>query len=134
VKLLVSDGYVLTSLFEEAGKEILEGAYGTAPTLPAKNLTGEGAEFVQAFAEVDPDPINVYVTYAASAAQVALDAIARSDGSREDVLAKLFEVDIDGVTGPISFDENGDPADKFEVVFQAKDGLWEFQETVAVEE
>ena len=35
VKLLVSDGFVLSSLFEEAGADNVEGAYGTAPTLTA---------------------------------------------------------------------------------------------------
>ena len=41
-----------------------------------------------------------------------LDAIAASDGTREDVLAKMFETDVtDGLIGSFKFNENGDPVD-----------------------
>ena len=61
-----------------------------------------------------------------------LAAIAESDGSREDVTAKLFEVSADTVVGQLSFDENGDPADKVESIYEATDGAWAWKETVAV--
>ena len=49
VKLMVSDGFVTASLFEEAGPENLEGAYGSAPVLNPEDLTGAGAEFIQLY-------------------------------------------------------------------------------------
>ena len=130
VKLVVSDGFVLSSLFEEAGKATVEGAYGTAPTLPVEQVTGAGKEILEGFqAEEGGKNIEVYTIYAAAAAQVLLEAIGNSDGTREDVLAKLFEVDLqDTVVGPMSFDENGDPAQKFETVYLAKNGKWTFLE------
>lgn len=136
VKLLVADGFVLSSLFDEAGKENVEGAYGTAPTQPPDKLTGAGAEFIQAFQEREGEgvAIEVYTIYAAAAAQVMLDAIARSDGTREDVIAKLFETDLsDSVLGPFSFDENGDPAAGTESIFKAIDGAWVWQQSKAAE-
>ena len=135
VKVLVSDGFVLSSLFEEAGPDILEGTYGTAPTFPPDKLTGAGKEFFDQFSEAEGGkPLEVYTVYAAAAAQVLLDAISRSDGSREDVIAKLFEVDIpDSVTGPMSFNEEGDPVAATETVYLAKGGEWTFVETKAVE-
>lgn len=136
VKLLVSDGFVLSSLFDEAGAENVEGAYGTAPTQPPSQLTGAGAEFIEAFQEREGEGANieVYTIYAAAAAQIALDAIARSDGSREDVVAKMFETDLpDTVLGPFSFDENGDPAAGTESIYLAENGSWVWQESRAAE-
>jgi branched-chain amino acid transport system substrate-binding protein len=130
VKMVMADGFVLSSLFEEAGKQNVEGAYGTAPTLPTEQVKGEGKEFLDAFSEKEGGKnIEVYTLYAAAAAQVLLDAIAKSDGSREDVLAKVFEVDLpDTVVGPMSFDENGDPETKFETIYEAKNGTFTFLE------
>ena len=119
VKLLVSDGFVLSSLFDEAGADNVNGAFGTAPTTPPDKLTGEGKTFVDDFAQSEGDkPLKVYTVYAATAAQVLLDAISRSDGSRSDVLAKLFETDLpDTVVGPMSFNEEGDPKEATETVY-----------------
>ena len=47
--------------------------------------------------------------YAAQAADVLLDAIARSDGTRESVLEELFATRVErGLLGSFGFDENGD--------------------------
>jgi branched-chain amino acid transport system substrate-binding protein len=135
VKVVVSDGFVLSSLFEEAGPANVEGAYGTAPTFPPDKLEGAGAQFFEDFSEAEGGkPLEVYTVYAAAAAQVLIDAISRSDGSREDVIAKLFETDIpDSVVGPMSFGETGDPENATETIYQAKDGAWTFLETKAIE-
>jgi branched-chain amino acid transport system substrate-binding protein len=136
VKMVVSDGFVLSSLFDEAGAENVEGAYGTAPTQPPDKLTGAGATFITDFQaeEGEGTNIEVYTIYAAAAAQVLLDAIGRSDGSRADIVAKLFETDMsDSVLGAFSFDENGDPAAGVESVYKATSGAWVWQEAKAAE-
>jgi branched-chain amino acid transport system substrate-binding protein len=46
VKLVVSDGFVVASLFDEAGADNVEGAYGSAPTLNPEDLPGAGKEFI----------------------------------------------------------------------------------------
>jgi branched-chain amino acid transport system substrate-binding protein len=137
VKLLVSDGFVLDSLFDDAGPENVEGAYGTAPTLPASQMTGAGAEFVEGFQEEIGEDANiqVYTLYAATAAQVLLDAIERSDGTREDVIAKMFETDLqDTATGPMSFNEDGDPAAGTEQLFKANSAekTWQWEKSLTV--
>ena len=54
--------------------------------------------------------IDPYAIYGGQAAQVMLDAIAASDGSRADVIKKLFETNVtDGLLGSFKIDENGDP-------------------------
>ena len=41
-----------------------------------------------------------------------LDAIENSDGTRTDVIAKMFETEVtDGLLGSFTFNENGDPQD-----------------------
>ncbi len=133
VKLLVSDGFVLSSLFEEAGPESVEGAFGTAPTTPPDKLTGEAKQFTDDLqGELGVDNLEVYTIYAAAAAQVLIDAIGRSDGTREDVIAKLFETDVDTVVGQMSFNEQGDPENATESVYQAKGGEWTYVESASV--
>lgn len=138
VKLLVSDGFVLDSLFTDAGADNVDGAYGTAPTLPASQLAGQGAEFISGFQEkIGADKnIQVYTLYAATAAQVLLDAIARSDGSREDIVTKMFETSLsDTATGAMEISEDGDPAAGTEQLFKGdgaqKKWVWNKSLTVS---
>jgi branched-chain amino acid transport system substrate-binding protein len=133
VKVVVSDGFVVQSLFEEAGEEILEGTYGSAPTLNPDDLPGAGKEF-NAKVEAQFGAPEVYTAYAVAAVQMLLSAIEQSDGTRESVTENLLSAEADTVVGPLSFDENGDPAEKFESIFQAKGGKWVFVEQVAAPE
>jgi branched-chain amino acid transport system substrate-binding protein len=132
VKVLVSDGFVLESIFEEAGEQNVEGVYGTAPTLNPQDLPGEGKAFIAKYEE-QYGPPEVYTAYAVGALQVLLAALEASDGTREGVTEALKDVSVDTVIGPIAFDENLDPQEKFESVFQGKGGTWEFVEQVSAE-
>ena len=87
VKLLVSDGFVGDAFLKVKG---VNGAYGTRP-----------ADSVEA---------------TKAATQVLLDAIGRSDGSRKDVINKLFSTKLVTVIGPMSFDKYGDPRKAVETV------------------
>jgi branched-chain amino acid transport system substrate-binding protein len=134
VKLLVSDGFVLDSLFDEAGADNLAGAYGSAPVLNPDDLSGAGKEFLDAYQAKYGAP-EVYTAYAAASAQVLVDAIGRSDGSREDVVAKVFDANIaDGIVGPMTFNENGDPEGGLISIFQAEasGAPWKFVEAQKV--
>ena len=56
--------------------------------------------------------IDPYAIYGGQSAQILLDAIEDSDGSRADVIAKMFATEVtDGLLGSFKFNENGDPAD-----------------------
>jgi branched-chain amino acid transport system substrate-binding protein len=128
VKMVVSDGFVVDSLFEEAGVDVVEGTYGSAPVLNPEDLTGAGKTFLDAY-NAQYGPPEVYTAYGAAAAQVLLDAISRSDGTRADVIAKMFETNItDGIVGPMSFNDQGDPESGLISIFQAKGGKWTFVE------
>ena len=82
--------------------------------VPVDEFSGVAKEFADSFeadylngARIDP-----YAIYGAQAAQIVLDAIENSDGTRADVIAKLFETEVtDGLLGSFTFNENGDPQD-----------------------
>jgi branched-chain amino acid transport system substrate-binding protein len=135
VKLMVADGFVLSTLFEEAGPDNVNGAFGSAPTKPPEQITGAGKEFFTGFEPQLPEgqTIQVYTIYAAAAAQVLLDAISRSDGTREDIVAKMFETNLpDSVVGPLELDANGDPTAGTESIYSATGGNWKWKEEKAV--
>lgn len=120
VKLLLPDGMVLDSLFKEAGSANMEGVFGTAPVLPVESLPKDGQDFVAAFEEkYGLETVQVYSVYAAASAQVLLDAISRSDGTGADIVAKMYEADLDTVAGHIKFDANGDPFGGVEQLYKA---------------
>jgi branched-chain amino acid transport system substrate-binding protein len=127
VKMVVSDGFVQASLFDEAGADKVEGVYGSAPTLNPDDLPGAGKAFNAKVKEQFGQP-EVYTAYAVAALQMMLAALEKSDGTREGVTGQLLKAQADTVVGPIKFDENGDPADKFESIFQGKGGSWTFLE------
>jgi len=135
VKVMATDGFVTTAWFDDAGVENVEGAFGTAPTRPADQLTASGQEFLEGFREVigEETPLQVYTLYAASATQAILDAIARSDGSRADVIAKMFETDMETVVGPMSFNADGDPAGGTQHLFLGQDGAWVWQQELTLQ-
>jgi branched-chain amino acid transport system substrate-binding protein len=127
VKTVVSDGFVQASLFDEAGADNVEGIYGSAPTLNPDDLPGAGKEF-NAKVEQQFGKPEVYTAYAVAALQMMLAALENSDGTRAGVTGALAGDSADTVVGPITFDENGDPQDKFESIFQGKGGNWTFVE------
>ena len=111
VKLLAPDGFTTQQTIDEAGKSAA-GMFISVAGVPIDEFKGKGAEFAEAFKprlggkEIDP-----YAIYGAQAAQVMLDAIADSDGSRGDVIAKLFDAKVtDGYLGSFEINDAGDPS------------------------
>ena len=115
VKLIAPDGFTgypsLLQLKES------DGMYITFAGLPAGELVkagGAGAKFVTDFKKkYGADPASAYAIYGAAAMQVIMKAVAASNGTRKDVVAKA----LGGVTIPakesiigkeFSLDKNGD--------------------------
>jgi hypothetical protein len=74
--------------------------------------------FVTTFQEsLGGEPVDPYAIYGAQAAVVLLDAIAASDGSREDVITQLFATDCVGCfLGDFTFSPEGDPISSGDIV------------------
>jgi branched-chain amino acid transport system substrate-binding protein len=112
VKLLMPDGFTTQQTIDEAGTAAA-GSFLSVAGVPIDEFKGAGKEFADAFQQekLKGKPIDPYAIYGAQAAQILLDAIENSDGSRADVLAKLFETKVDdGLIGSFEINENGDPA------------------------
>ena len=110
VKLLAPDGFTTQQTIDDSG-EAAAGMFMSVGGVPIDSFTGKGAEFAEKFKprlggrEIDP-----YAIYGAQSAEIVFDAIAASDGSRADVIAKMFETKVeDGYIGTFEMGPNGDP-------------------------
>ncbi len=111
VKLYAPDGFATQSTLDES-KPAGRGMYMSVAGVPIDAFTGTAAEYVQQLQDgpLAGKNIDPYAIYGAQAAQIVLDAIAASDGSRADIIAKMFETEVaDGLLGEFGFNENGDP-------------------------
>jgi branched-chain amino acid transport system substrate-binding protein len=130
VKLFAPDGFTTQATIDEAGGAAA-GMWMSVAGVPIDQFTGPAAEFVQQLQDgpLAGKPIDPYAIYGAQSAQVLLDAIAASDGSREDIIAKLFETNVqEGLLGTFTFSEDGDPvgeggATTAIVIYRATDKL-----------
>jgi branched-chain amino acid transport system substrate-binding protein len=111
VKLFAPDGFTTQQTIDEAGTAAA-GMYMSVAGVPIDQFKGAGAEFAAEFKPtLGGKPIDPYAIYGAQAAQVMLDAIAASDGSRASVIEQLFNTDVkDGFLGTFNINENGDPS------------------------
>ena len=77
---------------------------------PIERLDPAGQRFLHDFGATRPGgQIPAYSVYAAAATEVLLDAIARSDGTRESVARALGTVRLpDSALGPIALDRRGE--------------------------
>ena len=110
IDLLAHDGLTPLPLLVDASGGAARGMFVSLGGVVTESLPRGGAEFVRRFArtqagaEVEPSAV-----YAAQAADVVLDAIARSDGTRASVLDELFRTRVrDGLLGDFTFDRRGD--------------------------
>jgi branched-chain amino acid transport system substrate-binding protein len=111
VKLLAPDGFTTQATIDESGPAS-KGMYMSVAGVPIDSFTGTASEYIDSLLETElkGKTIDPYAIYGAQAAQIVLDAIADSDGSRSDVIAKMFATEVtDGLLGSFNFNENGDP-------------------------
>jgi branched-chain amino acid transport system substrate-binding protein len=124
--LIAGDGFLpISGLFRAAGPAA-RGIFVSSIGLPADRLPAEGRRFLKEFTATQPsgriDPTTAYwVAYTAAATTVLLDAIARSDGTRESVRTALASTDLKtGIVGPIAFDRNGDTTTRPITIYRAE--------------
>jgi DNA-binding SARP family transcriptional activator/ABC-type branched-subunit amino acid transport system substrate-binding protein len=110
--LVVSDGFTpVSDVLKHAGRAAL-GTYVMFPVAPVERLGPAGQRFVAAFRATQSGGVvesGTYVPEAAQAAEVLLQAIATSDGTRASVLDHLRGLEVrDGILGTFRFDTRGD--------------------------
>jgi branched-chain amino acid transport system substrate-binding protein len=109
VTFIGPDGWTPISATIQEGGAASDGMYVTQPGIPTEQLKGAGKKFADTFGGEIGHPPDPYTAYAAQAAEVLINAISRSDGTRGDVAAKLHNVTVtNGILGNFKIDANGD--------------------------
>ena len=113
VKLLAPDGFTTQSTIDESGTAA-KGMFMSVAGVPIDAFKGPALDFIDGLQKgpLQGKAIDPYAIYGGQAAQVMLDAIAASDGSRSDVIKKVFATNVqNGLLGSFKIDDNGDPED-----------------------
>ncbi len=112
VMLMLPDGFTTDAIFQrsQGGTPNAKGAYFSVAGVGIDKYKGAALAFINGFktklggAAVDP-----YAILGAQAAQVLLDAISKSDGTRASVIDETYKTKItNGLIGDFSLNANGD--------------------------
>jgi branched-chain amino acid transport system substrate-binding protein len=124
VALVGDDGFLPIPVLLQETRGLASGMYVTAAAAFPGNLPPAGREFLRRFAAAHPEqPVSGFTAYAAQAAEVLLDAIENSDGTRSSVTAELMHVRVrEGLLGTFAFDSQGDPSRAMVTVFRVSPG------------
>ncbi|HET6351262.1 MAG TPA: branched-chain amino acid ABC transporter substrate-binding protein [Coriobacteriia bacterium] len=133
--LMGGDGLFDPEYIKLASAEAAEGDLCTSVGLPISELAN-GKAFEEAYkAEYPSNEIGAYDAYSFDAATVITTAIlkvAKEQGAakvttpagRDAVIAAVAATNMDGVTGKVAFDKNGDTLNKAITVYRVEGGEW----------
>ncbi len=126
VAISAPDGFVRpTSSRQHPRQTRREGLYVTNYGIPNDRLPPRGRQLLRAFAAAnggDPGP-DLGAAYGAQAAEILLDAIARSDGTRRSVLDEVSRTVVTkGILGSVGWDAQGDLLEAPITVFRVQNG------------
>ena len=107
--ILAPDGFSEFPAIVQQTGAAAEGLVVSVAALPPERLAPSGQPFFEAFRQAVGGEVDPYSPTTAQAAEVLLDAIAASDGTRASVTEELLRVRVeDGILGSFEFDANGD--------------------------
>lgn len=123
VPLLGSDGFqVVYKELANLGREV-EGLYVTTLGAPLTRLEPTGRKYVAALGKRLGRPPELFTVQTAAAAEVMLDAIGRSDGTRSSVSRALMRTKLaNGILGRVSFTATGDTRGRLVTITQISRG------------
>jgi branched-chain amino acid transport system substrate-binding protein len=134
-KLMSEDAMYSDAVFQAVDPAILDSnLYTTFPgMLPDQLPTDVGKKFYEAYkAKHGSDPIG-WASYAYNATLVIVDSINRAaTKDRAGILTAMRETkDFPGITGPLTFDANGDPTTYVMSGFVVKGGKYTFADAIS---
>ncbi|WP_320128298.1 ABC transporter substrate-binding protein [uncultured Sphaerochaeta sp.] len=136
-KIMAGDTWENSSIIENAGASA-EGVVLSTFFDGAKPATAEAAKFIKDFPAFlkennQPEIIPAVSALGYDAYLVALKAIETANSTKGEAIRNaLVGVKIEGVTGAIAFDANGDAAKDMAFIKIVKDGQFKFLKTVSV--
>jgi branched-chain amino acid transport system substrate-binding protein len=112
VVLMLPDGFTTDAIFDraEGGTPNAKGAYFSVAGVGIDKYTGAAKTFIDGFkSQLGGKPVDPYAILGAQAAQVLLNAIEKSDGTRSSVIDNVFKTKVDnGLIGSFTLNKNGD--------------------------
>ena len=133
--LMGGDGLYTQQYVDIAGAANAEGDFATSIGLPLTEQP-KGQEFQAAFeARFPGEAIEAYDTYGYDATMVIVEAIKvvaaemgvdelTSVAGKQAIIEAVAATNYEGVTGTVSFDENGDTTNKAVTPYVVRDGAW----------
>jgi branched-chain amino acid transport system substrate-binding protein len=129
-QIIAPDAWNNLAVVEGAGAAA-EGFSPTIAVLPNDQLPPAGRAFATEFEKRFGARPCCFSVHTAQATHMMLDAIADSDGSREQVLENLFEASVDnGYVGDFEIDRYGDATLNTIAVYRIEDGRLRFQTAI----
>jgi branched-chain amino acid transport system substrate-binding protein len=123
VKIMAPDGFTPVSADVQQAGAAAESMTVSVAGLPNSQLKGAGKAFVAGFKKATGQEADPYAVYAAQAAEVMVQAIANSDGSRSSVTKNLFKTNIkNGILGSFTINSNGDTSSNPVTIYRVKGG------------
>ena len=134
-KLMSEDAMYSDAVFQAVDQAVVnDNLYTTFPgMLPDQLPTDVGKKFYEAYkAKYGSDPLG-WASYAYNSMLVIIDSINRAaTKDRAGILnAMRATKDFPGITGPLTFDANGDPTTYVMSGFLVKDGKYTFADTIS---
>ncbi|HVV59608.1 MAG TPA: branched-chain amino acid ABC transporter substrate-binding protein [Gaiellaceae bacterium] len=122
-QIMAPDGFTPVSADVQQAGSASEGMTVSVAGLPNEQLKGAGKAFVAGFKKATGQTPDPYSVYAAQAAEIMVQAIANSDGSRASVTKNLFKTKIkNGILGSFTINANGDTSSNPVTVYKVKGG------------
>ena len=133
--LMGGDGLYTAQYVDIAGAANAEGDFATSIGLPLSEQP-KGQEFQAAFEERFPgEAIEAYDTYGYDATMVIVEAIKvvaadlgvdelRTPAGKQAIIEAVAATNFEGVTGLVTFDENGDTLNEAVTPYVVRDGAW----------
>jgi hypothetical protein len=109
---MLPDGFTTDAIFQrsEGGTPNAKDAYFSVAGVGIDKYTGAAEKFISGFkSTLNGKAVDPYAILGAQAARVLLDAIAKSDGSRQGIIDEVFKTKVNnGLIGSFEINENGD--------------------------
>jgi branched-chain amino acid transport system substrate-binding protein len=123
VTLIAPAGFTPVSSVVKSAGGAAEGLYVSSAGLPVAKLPPVGQTFAKSLARASGTPTDPAAVYAAQAADVLLQAIADSNGTRAGVAAHLLGVALKhALVGTLAFDSAGDPLEAPVTIYRVVHG------------
>jgi branched-chain amino acid transport system substrate-binding protein len=128
-RFLGGDGIQTANFLQLAGNQDAEGVHASMPGLPKAQMPG-GQAFFDRFKARFGKEVELFAPMGYDAVQVLVDAMKRA-GSIEPAryLPEVGKTRLDGVIGPIAFDDKGDLKDGPITVYVVRAGQWQAEQT-----